>query len=390
MNIRQTYPLIAALALAAVALAALSLILSAQSAHAQGSGDIYVHKQLGRASPVVHVGEYLTFTILIRNDAPFTITTLPLSDTYNNAVLAFVDAVPGYTTLDEGAGRIDWDDLTGAFGPLGPGQQITVVVGFIAEHPAPAVVNRAEVHDALYASGVLSGTTSTVTDTESVGGSSPVDKRLAPGGTAQTGLRLTFNVVITNDSYTTMTVAPLVDRYDPALLAFNYAVPPPDQIDSLGGVLTWTDLTNWAGDVPPFGIISVTTVFTALTAIDNTPANRASVEGASDWYGNDLAGGSDEVPITIIEGPTATPSPTPTPAPVPTATPRPPAPTQPAPVLPTPTPWPTPTPVLTTPFLLPESGRGVGGASGGLLLALFVLGTGGVALMRARRNRIAQ
>jgi hypothetical protein len=395
MNIRQTYPLITALALAVVALVALSLVLSAQSAHAQG-GEILVDKRLGRSDPLVHVGEYLTFTIRIVNNSGFTVTSLPLSDTYNNAVLAFVDAVPGYTTLDEGAGRIDWNDLTGVFGPLGPGQQITVVVGFIAEHPAPAVVNRAEVHDALYASGALSGTVSTVTDTESVGGSSPVDKRLVPGGTAQTGLRLTFNVVITNDGYTTMTVVPLVDRYDPALLAFNYAVPPPDQIDSLGGVLTWTDLTNWAGDVPPFGIISVTTVFTALTAINNTPANRASVEGASDWYGNDLAGGSDEVPITIIEGPTATPAPTPTPAPVPTATPRPPAPTQPAPtqpaptpVLPTPTPWPTPTPALTTPFLLPESGQNATGVSDSLLLALFVLGIGCVALLRTRRNKMA-
>ena len=81
MSVRQARKLIAPLILAAVALTALGLALSIQSARAQTGDDIYVDKQLGRADPVVHVGEYLTFTILIRNDTLFTITTLPLADT---------------------------------------------------------------------------------------------------------------------------------------------------------------------------------------------------------------------------------------------------------------------------------------------------------------------
>jgi hypothetical protein len=288
MNVRQANKLIVTLAPIAIALASLILVLSIQSARAQTGGEIYVDKQLGRADPVVHVGEYLTFTILIENRSTFTVTTLPLSDTYNTAVLGYVDALPPPDSVDEGAGRLDWTDLT-TTGDLAPGQQVVVVVGFIAEHPAPAVVNAAEVHDALGASGALSGTTGTVTDTESVGGSSPVDKELLAGLVPQAGLPLTFTVVITNDGYTTMTVAPLVDTYDPALLQFSYAVPPPNLTDTIRGVLTWTDLTLWSGDIPAHGTVSVTTVFTALTAIDNT-ANRAEVAGASDWYGNDLAG----------------------------------------------------------------------------------------------------
>jgi hypothetical protein len=81
MDGRQAHRLILALALASFALAALGLVLSTQSASAQAGGDIYVDKRLGRADPIVHVGEYLTFTILIRNDTAFTVTTLPLSDT---------------------------------------------------------------------------------------------------------------------------------------------------------------------------------------------------------------------------------------------------------------------------------------------------------------------
>jgi hypothetical protein len=381
MKLKQTGKLATALTLAAVALGALTLALSAQSARAQG-GDIYVDKQLGRAAPVVHVGEYLTFTILIRNDAAFTVTTLPLSDTYNAAVLGYKDAVPPPDNVDEPAGRIDWNDLTIPFGDLSPGQQIVVVVGFIAEHPETAVVNRAEVHDALGASGALSGTTSTVTDTESVGGSSPVDKELLGGLIPQAGLPLTFTIVITNDGYTTMTVAPLVDTYDPTVLQFSHAVPPPDLADAANGVLTWTDVTSWTGDIPAHGAVSVTTVFTALTAIGNT-ANRAEVSGASDWYGNDLAGGADDVPITIIEGPTPTPGATPTPAPTP-------APTQPAPtpvpitVVPAPT-----TTIAPTPAFLPESGRTAGIVNNGLLVALLVLGAGVVTLVHVRRNKNA-
>ena len=74
-----TRKLIVSLVLATVALVALVLMVSSRSASAQPGGDIYVDKQLGRPSPVVYVGEYLTFTIFIRNDSPFTVTTLPLS-----------------------------------------------------------------------------------------------------------------------------------------------------------------------------------------------------------------------------------------------------------------------------------------------------------------------
>ena len=92
MSIRQARRLIVPLALAAAALTALRLALSIQFARAQAGDDIYVDKQLGRAGPVVHVGEYLTFTFLIRNDASFTITTLPLADTYSGVVLGYADA----------------------------------------------------------------------------------------------------------------------------------------------------------------------------------------------------------------------------------------------------------------------------------------------------------
>jgi hypothetical protein len=267
---------------------------------AQGIDDISVNKKLGRSDPTVFVGEYLTFTIDIVNNSPFTVTTLPLTDDYNASVLGFADAVPPPNDIDASVGQLDWSDLTETFGDLAPGQSVRVVVGFIAEHPEPAIVNHAEVHDAEGTGGDLGGGDSEDRSGESIGGSSPVDKQLAPGLQPQRGLPLTFTVFITNDGYTTMTVAPLVDRYEPAWITFSYAVPPPDGIDVTRGVLTWTDVTSWTGDIPPHGVISVTTVFTALKTVTNT-INQVEVVHAQDWYSNDLAGGSDLVPIKIVE-----------------------------------------------------------------------------------------
>ncbi len=394
MNTKQVNSLIGVLALTAVAMAVLVLMFSIQAVRAQTGGDIYVYKQLGRTDPVVHVGEYLTFTILIRNDTTFTVTTLPLVDVYNNAVLGYADAAPPPDSVDEGTGQLDWNDLTTAFGDLAPGQQIVIVVGFIAEHPETEIVNAAEVHDALGTGGVLSGTTSIISNTESVGGSSPVEKKLLDGLIPQAGQPLTFMISITNDGYTTMTVAPLVDTFDPTWLAFSYAVPPPDMVDTANGVLTWTDVTNWSGDIAAHGTVSVLTVFTALMAIDNT-SNYAEVAYASDWYSNDLDGGADQVPITIIVGPTATPVPTVTPSPViPTQpTPTQPTPTQPTPTQPTPTrststPAPTPTATATSVILLlPETGQSTEYARGNLLATLLVLGMGGIILIHACSKR---
>lgn len=295
-------------ALAVVALVALFAALA--PARAQQTG-IFVDKRLGRPNPVVYVGEYLTFTIQIENRTAFTVTTLPLSDTFNTGVLAFVDATPMPDSVDAGNGRLDWNDLTTTFGDLPPGATVWVVVGFIAEHPAPAVVNRAEVHDAVSSGGQIGGGGDDSNEGSSIGGSTPVDKEMVGNVEPEVGQPLTFTIRITNSGYATLTVVPLFEDYDPEFLQFSFAVPQPDSVDEVAGQLFWSDLTTWFGDVGPFGSIQITAVFTALAPIALT-TNSASVSGSSDWYGNDLDGGADQVPITIVgPGQQATATPTP-------------------------------------------------------------------------------
>ncbi len=335
-----------------------------QTVQAQSS-DITVNKQLGRTNPVVRVGEYLTFTIEIVNNSRFTVTTLPLSDTFNTAVLAYVDAAPRPNTVVSTTGRIDWADLTADFGDLAPTERVVVVVGFVAEHPETAIVNQAEVHDAIGSGGALGGSDDTDQTGESIGGSMPLDKRINEGITPTAGLPITFTISITNDGAVTTTIVPLIENYDPAALQYNTAVPPPDFADEMTGVLTWTDLTNWLGDIPAFGTVDVTVVFTALVSTLNT-VNEANISGAVDWYGNDLAGGADNVPITIID------QPAPTATPAPTNTRRPSSPSGPSP---TETPFPTPTPIATATAVpaaaFPETG--IPPAPGSPITAVFAL-----------------
>ena len=298
----------------------------AQTVQAQTS-DILVDKQLQRTDPVVRVGETLTFTIRIENQSAFTVTTLPLSDTFNIDVLGFANATPAPDSVDPATGRLDWTDLTTFFGDLPPGQVITVVTEFIAEHPATAIVNQAAVHDAQGNNGDLNGGDDTDNSGEAVGGSLPLEKRINEGITPTLGMPITFTISITNDGAITVTVLPLTENYDPAVIQFSNAVPPPDLIDEVTGILTWTDITTALGDLPAFGSVDVSVVFTALVATFDS-VNEASISGAVDWFDNDLAGGADQVPITIIDdtAPTATPNPTNTPqpgAPAPTSIPTP-------------------------------------------------------------------
>src|SRR5690606_8709332 len=129
--------------------------------------------------------------------------------------------------------------------------------------------------------GAISQTAETSRTQEAVGGAAPVVKALFPANAApQAGLPVTFTHLITNDGAAVMTRLPLTDTYDPAFWQFISAIPTPTII-SPPGLLVWPDLTDNFGDIPPFGTVVVTTVFTATTEVLTT-VNRASTEGARD------------------------------------------------------------------------------------------------------------
>jgi uncharacterized repeat protein (TIGR01451 family) len=266
-------------------------------------------KTLNKTDNVVRVGEVLSFTIALTNTSNFTLTSVTVVDNYDNTVLAFARAFPSPNGLNAASGVITWNNVATTPFPLQtirPGQSITLTVVFTAEHPKPTVVNRARAQDLVSSTGMVSQTGETSKTQEAVGGAAPIFKTLFPPGTVpQAGLPVTFTHLITNDGAAIMTRLPLTDTYNPAFLQFKSAIPTPT-IVTPPGLLVWTDLTIDFGDIPPFGTVVVTTVFTATTQVLTT-VNQASTAGATDQFGNDLTAGETEVPIVIVPAPNPTP-----------------------------------------------------------------------------------
>ncbi len=352
--------------------------------------DIQVVKTLA-GSQTVRVGEVITFYITIRNTASFSLTTVPLTDVFRADILssvpAYIDPPTTPPTYVDDSGVLSWTNLADSFGGfILPGQTVVVTLAFTAEHPTGdlTVVNRAGVHDAVGIGGQSVFAGNSQTENNAIGGATPVTKTLEPlGGPAQVGMPVTFTINVRNNGAATVYRLPLEDTYDPAVLAFNYAVPPETLVNRSTGVISWADLTTALGPIPADTTITVTVVFT-LTSLNGVEANvnRAQVVGAQDEYQNTLAPGQDQVPIRILlpatPVPTATPhrheehssTPTSTPAPIPTLTTTPIAATA--------------TATATFPTLLPETGASSGGwllIVGGLALIL-----GGSALLRKDKD----
>ncbi len=108
---------------------------------------VYIDKQLDQSDAEISLGDYFTYTILIRNDSPFTITAMSLTDTYDTSVVDFIDAVPVPDSVNTGAGSLNWNDLTISFGDLSSGESLKIIVGFEATNPTDVVNNIVDVQD---------------------------------------------------------------------------------------------------------------------------------------------------------------------------------------------------------------------------------------------------
>jgi uncharacterized repeat protein (TIGR01451 family) len=90
-------------------------------------------KKLNTIDPLRN-GEMLSFTIRITNTGSVTMTTVPLTDTYDANYLTYVTSVPpSQDTISDGV--LNWNDLTSTpagFGvDLAPGQSFVVIVNFV-------------------------------------------------------------------------------------------------------------------------------------------------------------------------------------------------------------------------------------------------------------------
>ncbi len=95
-------------------------------------------------------GDVITYNLTLTSTGNISITTLPLTDSYNPADLSYLDALPPPNVVSEGL--LAWADLATdtLFGPLPPNRVISVTVRFtVNETTATTTLNRASVQGAM-------------------------------------------------------------------------------------------------------------------------------------------------------------------------------------------------------------------------------------------------
>nr|AIA11316.1 conserved repeat domain [uncultured bacterium] len=369
------------------------------AAQAQTSGTLSmaITKQLD-GSPVVTVGQYIDFTIRITNTGTISITKLPVIDNYDAKVLRFDQASPPPSTIDNGL--LTWTTLpTDALsGPLQSGQTITINTRFRVIGISDLTINHVRIQDAIGQGGQSGGDGSDQSGGKTEGGRVVIEKSLEPGVSPQSGRPVTFTITVRNEGAADLVKVPIQDSYQAEYLQFWKAAPPPSQ--SASGQVSWEDVLPQLGltSLRPNEALTITTVFTALKALDAGVINHAGVIGLRDEFQNELAAPQQaEVPIRIIAGPSEA-QPTATATPKPRSKPQQATPTLETPAMPTPTTIaitataeltasvPTsdsiPTPTL-VPAHLPRTGTG-DPSSAWLIVALALL-LGGVLALLYRR-----
>jgi len=246
-------------------------------------------------------GETVRFDVTIQNTGNVTITTLPLTDTYDPTALTFVSAMPAPNSTVP-AGTLTWTDLTGlapnGFGmPLAPGGSFTVRLTFTADGcPAgQTTTDTARVTGAVATGPAGPISLPTMTASATVDIACPdirVQKTLVPppAGAITLGDVATFNIRITNQGNKIIRRLPLRDLFDPAHLAFDSATPAPNA--TVSGVVQWTDLTaagpnGFGSDLPPGASVTVVLRLKAVGCPpDQVTTDKAEVTGAIDEENN--------------------------------------------------------------------------------------------------------
>ncbi len=117
---------------------------------------VSVTKTRSSPDPIVEVGQVVTYTVTVTNTGVTTLETVPFTDSFEDADLDYGSASPIPDSV--GAGSVTWNNI----GPLAPGQQTTITVGFTAAAPTSgrSTVDTATVSDATDSAGIVAGSAS--------------------------------------------------------------------------------------------------------------------------------------------------------------------------------------------------------------------------------------
>ncbi len=208
--------------------------------------DLLVEKTLFEPpGGVAYIGDPVVFHVNITNVGTVALETVPLMDTFDPSKLEFVSA--NITHDGAAVGLRSWSDLTDT-GVLAPNTSLVLSISFTAlESTVPGYTeNVASVVEAKILDVEVYLSASDTALVQIVMPAMMVDKtRIShPTGYADIGQQVVFKITITNNGEAPIQTLPLKDTYDPAYLDYVTATPAPDTVDTITGVLEWTDLTG--------------------------------------------------------------------------------------------------------------------------------------------------
>jgi hypothetical protein len=209
---------------------------------------------------------------------------------------------------------IVWDDIVENLpnGELGPQEEMILKVYLRAIHPSESLltVNRAAIKEAVGRGGRKVSDVGEDEYNNDVGGNNaPVTKVLMTEPPIYAGMLVTFTIQVKNEGLVPIFSVPLRDAYNPGVLEFVRAVPPPSSSNQATGELQWSDVLALLGRsrLEPGETLDITTVYRAIQAVDES-TNEVEVSGASDKYGNVLTPRHAQAPIRIVQAPSDTPT----------------------------------------------------------------------------------
>lgn len=264
-----------------------------------------VSKQLAAGQDAhAQVGEQVTFDFVVRNSGDTTITTLPMADEFDSGFLSYINGSASVAPDTVSPGRIEWDDLTAALGDFEPGRVATITATFEAiAHPASSSTE--DTVSVVGAVDVFGDPVPFVGDTGQVGITAPAVQiskvRTSPALTSP-GETVSFDIIVANSGDTTLTVVPVTDDYDEAVLAFNSANVAPS-VATVPGELEWDDITTSLGDIAPGTFVTLSVDFTAADTAALTTNTAAIAVGSAIDVNTDTAGGVNSADTVRVAPP---------------------------------------------------------------------------------------
>jgi hypothetical protein len=216
-------------------------------------------------------GDSVIWKIVVSNPGNTPLTTVELTDTWNQSCLTYAGASPPPVSILP-AGTITWD--TQALGGAIPsGTNRIIYVRFLAVSPCGSITNSATV----------SGTAPSGPATSEVMIINPqlsiVKTRISPATSTPiyTGTALVYQIHLTNTGSTAIESLPLSDYYSASNLNFISATPAPGSFG--GGQIEWADLLPDNNTLAVGASIDVTVTFTAINGNYPFPVSNNATTG---------------------------------------------------------------------------------------------------------------